>query len=94
MPSISGITTEALEEMLDRAAAKGASQALAALGLHDEDANEDLKELRNLLKSWKDIRHTAAETMIRMITTAFLIFMAGAVMLRLGVLDLFSKSGH
>ena len=38
------LTEEQLEAMLDRAAKKGAAEALREVGLQDEDAANDIKE--------------------------------------------------
>ena len=50
------LTPEELEAMLDRAAKRGATQALAAIGLHDENAAVDVREMRSLLEAWRDTR--------------------------------------
>ena len=47
------ITPEQLEEMLDRAAKKGASEALRELGLQDQDAANDIRVMRGLLEAWR-----------------------------------------
>lgn len=66
-----------LELMLERAAKKGAREALNQLGLHDEHAHDDIRELRNLLDSYRDAKKTAWSTIIKMTTTAFV----GALMI-------------
>jgi len=73
------ITPEELEAMLDRAAKRGARAALEELGLHDENAERDLNELRSLLVSWRDTKKAVWSTVIRVVTTTFLLFIAGAV---------------
>lgn len=50
------MTPEQLEAMLDRAAERGATAALAAVGLHDEHAAADVIELRGLLSSWRETK--------------------------------------
>ena len=45
------ITNEELEAMLDRAARKGAKQALASIGLLDDSAQRDITEMRSLLEA-------------------------------------------
>ena len=52
---MSNITPEELEDMLDRAAKRGATAALREVGLHD-DARKDIIEMRNLLETWRDTR--------------------------------------
>lgn len=48
-----------LEEMLADAGERGASRALARLGLADEGAGKDVKELRELLGAWRDAKASA-----------------------------------
>jgi transposase len=73
------LTPEEFEAMLDRAAKKGARAALEEIGLHDEQAGKDLDELRSLLASWRDTKKAMWTTVVKVITTAVLLFIAGAV---------------
>ena len=76
---MSNITPEELEAMLDRAATRGAKVALRDVGLHDDDARKDITEMRSLLEAWRDTRKSIWTTVIRITTTAVLVFIAGAV---------------
>ena len=73
------ITPEELEEMLDRAARKGAKEALASIGLLDDSAQKDIVEMRSLLEAWRDARRSIWTTAIKVTTVAVLTFIAGAV---------------
>lgn len=73
------LTEEALEAMLDRAAKRGAREALKEIGLHDEDAHNDIKDLRGLLTSFRTTRKTIWQTMVTMGTTALIGFIGLAV---------------
>jgi hypothetical protein len=73
------LTPEEFEAMLDRVAKKGARAALEEIGLHDEQAGKDLDELRGLLASWRDTKKAMWTTVVKVITTAVLLFIAGAV---------------
>ena len=73
------ITSEELEEMLDRAARKGAKEALASIGLLDDSAQKDIVEMRGLLEAWRDTRRSIWTTAIKVTTVAVLTFIAGAV---------------
>lgn len=73
------LTHEELESMLDRAAKRGARAALEELGLHDDKAPKDLEDLRNILSAWKETRKAVWATVIKMVTTAVLGFIAFAV---------------
>jgi|TARA_Y100000389_G_C16956560_1_gene269027 2-iminoacetate synthase ThiH len=78
------LTIEELEAMLDRAAKRGATQALAAIGLHDDTAAKDIHEMRSLLDAWRDTRRSIWSTAIRISTASVLIFIAGAVWMNMG----------
>ena len=66
-------------EMVERAAEAGAKKALREVGLSDDDANNDVRELRGLLDSFKFARRTFQRTIVQAITTIFLgALLAGA----------------
>ena len=68
------------EELLARAAERGARRALADVGLDGEDAAHDIRELRGLLEAFNAAKHTAWQTVVRLVTTGFLLaLVAGAV---------------
>jgi len=48
------LTIEQIEEMLDKAARRGAKEALRSIGLLDDDAQKDIIEMRSLLEAWRD----------------------------------------
>jgi len=73
------ITPEELEAMLDRAARKGAKEALASIGLLDSNAHRDITEMRSLIEAWRDTRKSIWTTAIKVTTVAVLTFIAGAV---------------
>lgn len=78
------LTPEQLEDMMDRAAKKGARQALCDLGLSDLDAANDIKELRGLLDSWRDTKKSIWKTLVQLGTVAVLTFIATAVWMQVG----------
>ena len=73
------LTPDELEAMLDRSARRGSKAALEAVGLCDENAADDIREIRGLLDSWRDTRKSIWNTTVRIATVAFLTFIAGAV---------------
>jgi hypothetical protein len=77
------LSPEELEAMLDRAARRGAKEALASIGLLDEDAHKDISEMRGLLDAWRDTRKSVWTTVVRVSTAALLMFIAGAVWMTL-----------
>ena len=78
------LTPEQLEAMLDRAAKRGANEALSAIGLHDETAGKDINEMRDLLISWRETKRSVWSTFIKITTIAILSFIATAVYMQLG----------
>lgn len=63
------MTDSELQIMLDRAAKRGAGEALKELGLSDDNAVHDIKEMRDLLDTFRDMRRTILMTFAKMATT-------------------------
>ena len=76
---------EELEEMLNCAAERGARRALHDVGLDGDDAAEDVRDLRSLLKAIHVAKHTAWQTVIRMTTTALIIALMAGVAIKLKI---------
>ena len=73
------MTEAEMEAMVEKAAIAGARKALREVGLSDDDANSDVKELRNLLDSFRSAKRTVGKTIVQALTTLFLAaLMAGA----------------
>ena len=73
------LTEEQIEAMLDRAAKKGSAEAFREIGLQDEDAASDIKEMRGLLDAWRLTKRSVWATTVKMGTVAVLTFLATAV---------------
>jgi len=68
------------EQLLENAAQRGAKKALADVGLDGENAASDIRALRSLLEVFNTAKLTAWQTVIRMVTTGFVLaLVAGAV---------------
>ena len=78
------LTIEQIEEMLDKAARRGAKEALRSIGLLDDDAQKDIIEMRSLLEAWRDTRKSCWSTVVKLTTVALLTFIAGAVWMTMG----------
>ena len=73
------MTEKEMALMIERAAEAGAKKALRDVGLSDDDANIDVKELRNLLDSYRSAKRTVGKTIVQAFTTLFLAaLLAGA----------------
>lgn len=49
--------------MLEKAAEDGARRALAAVGLHDEDAADDVRDLRHLMADYRAVKRSVFSSM-------------------------------
>ena len=78
------LTIEQIEEMLDKAARRGAKEALRSMGLLDDDAARDIIEMRSLLAAWRATRKSVWSTIVKVTTVALLTFIAGAVWMTMG----------
>jgi len=63
---------EEFEQFLELAVERGAKRALADVGLVDEDAASDIRDLRSLLGAVRIARCTAWQTVVRLITTSLI----------------------
>lgn len=61
-----------LQAMVDSAAKKGAKEALESVGLHDETAGGDIRDLRSLVDGWRTVKKTALRTAVQTATIALL----------------------
>jgi len=73
------LTDEQLESLLERASHKGAQRALADIGLQDTEAVHDIKDLRNLIDGYRELKRTVASTVLKWFIVAFLGFVSLAV---------------
>jgi hypothetical protein len=76
---------EEFDDMLDRAAERGAERCLARLGLENGHAARDIRELRDLIEAWREARHTAWQTFVKFLTTGILaaLLVGAAIKLKL-----------
>jgi len=67
------------EELLERAAERGARHALHGVGLDGADAAHDIRELRSLLDAFNEAKKTAGLTIVRVLVTGLVMAtLAGA----------------
>ncbi len=76
---------EDFEELLNHAAERGAERVLSHLGLENGHAARDIRDLRDLIEAWREARHTAWQTFIRVLTTGILaaLLVGAAIKLKL-----------
>ena len=78
---MTGLSPLELVRIIEQASEKGAMRALERVGLHDEGAGSDVRELRNLLEAYRDIRTVARQTVVRFLTRAFLLLIVASAVL-------------
>jgi hypothetical protein len=61
-----------LDLLLEQAAERGARRALERLGLHDDDAGKDIRDLRTLIDGWRDAKRTVSKAIIQWATIGVL----------------------
>lgn len=69
---ILNLRPEDLDELLTRAAERGAERALGCLGLENGHAAADIRDLRGLIDAWREARRTAWQTTVKVLTTGVL----------------------
>ena len=73
------------EQMLERAAERGARHALHEVGLDGEDAAHDIRELRNLLDAFNEAKKTAGLTIIKMVVTGLVMAILTGTLIKLNL---------
>ena len=74
---------EEFEELLELAAERGAKKALADVGLIDEHAANDIRDLRSLLGAVRMAKRTAWQTVVRLITTGLILALIASAAIKL-----------
>ena len=70
------LSPDQLEILLERAAERGAKRALETVGLHDEEASGDLRDLRGLLESYRTVKTSVLGAIGKAIGVAILAALA------------------
>ena len=76
-----------LRAIVEEAGDLGASRAMKRLGLADDAAPEDLRELRDLLRAWRDAKRSALRSVVAWITRMLLALVLVGLAFRMGPAD-------
>lgn len=68
---------------IEDAAERGAKRAMTDVGLDGESAAADIRELRGLLEAFNTAKHTAWQTLVRMVTTGFILALVAGALIKL-----------
>jgi len=80
-----GMSTADFEQLLTRAAERGARAALEQIGLGDERAARDVRELRSLLSCLRLAKSTAWQTFVKLLTTGVITLLIAGIAIKLKI---------
>lgn len=80
-----GASVTTLRALMEETSETGARRALALLGLHDDHAGRDVRELRDLLRAWRDVKRSALKAVIGWLLRLVLALMLLGVSVKLGL---------
>ena len=78
-----------LRAVVEEASDLGAARVLTRMGLADSGAHEDLHELRELLRAWRDAKASAWKAVVDWTVRGLLMLLLLGIAFRLGLGDLF-----
>lgn len=77
-----------LRTIVEEASEMGAQRTLANLGLDDARAPQDMSELRELLRAWRDAKASARNAAMRWVARALCALLLLGITVRLGATEL------
>ena len=77
-----------IRALVEEASEMGASRALDRIGLSDREAENDVRELRELLSAWRDAKTAARGAVIGWVVRAILALMLIGMAVKLGLFGL------
>lgn len=80
-----GTSRACLRGVIEEASEMGARRALASLGLEDEHAGRDMRELRDLLGAWRDAKKSALQAVAGWFVRLLLALMVVGVAVKTGL---------
>lgn len=75
------------ESLLEQAACRGARKALHEVGLNDENAAADVRDLRDLLSAMRTAKQEAFRAVVRWVTVGILILLLAGIAAKSGVIQ-------
>jgi hypothetical protein len=78
-----------LRAIVEEASDLGAARVLTRMGLADSGAHEDLHELRELLRAWRDAKASVWKAVIEWTVRAVMALLLLGIAMRLGATEIF-----
>ena len=66
------LTRDELNTLVEEASERGAKKALHTIGLGDEKAMQDVREIRSLIEAWRLVKTTMISTLAKAVTMGVL----------------------
>jgi hypothetical protein len=85
---LAGADLITLRAIVEEASELGAHRTLASIGLDDARANDDLSELRELLRAWRDAKASARNAAIGWIVRGLCALLLLGIAVRMGATEL------
>lgn len=80
---LQGANVPTLRALVEEASEQGAARALKRVGLGDDGAGGDVRDLRDLLDAWRSAKRTAWHTMVRWVMTGVILAVAAGAAVKL-----------
>lgn len=77
-----------LRAIVEESSELGASRVIARLGLGDDNAQDDIDELRELLRAWRDAKASAWKAAVEWMVRGVLALLLIGIAVRIGALGL------
>ena len=77
-----------LRAIIEEASELGAARVLARMGLDDETAHDDMSELRQLLRAWRDAKASAWKAAVDWAVRAVMALVLIGIAFRIGATEL------
>ncbi|GAA4641913.1 hypothetical protein GCM10023115_02520 [Pontixanthobacter gangjinensis] len=74
-----------LRAIIEEASEMGADRAMVRLGLSDDNAQNDIDELRELLQAWRDAKTSASKAVIQWVVRGIFALLLIGIAVRIGV---------
>jgi hypothetical protein len=81
-----GAARVTLQAIVEEAAEAGAVRALRSIGLMDDDAGSDIRELRQLVQGWRDVKSSALKSFVGWLVRSLVVLLLAGVAFKLGLL--------
>jgi hypothetical protein len=75
-----------LQAIVEEAAEAGAARALRGIGLMDDGAGGDIRELRQLVQGWRDVKSSALKSVVGWLVRSVVALLLCGLAFKLGLL--------